>query len=513
MDSRDSDRLAPPAPANGNMVGVRADSGATRADPPMAKPSERAGALGRQAWSRQAWFRQAVLIFGFLAAGVIVTFPRVLYLAGYVPASRDSASYVWGLWWTARQVTHLHNPWFTDHMAAPGGVPLGFHTLMPLPGVLMTPITEVLSPAVSYNLLVVALPGLLCYAMYRAARLWLGSATGAVAAGAFFGLSSMLTQQDWYHVNIAAGALFLPLALEASVRLRRNPGVRQAMILGLVMGVAVLTDQESAVLAAIVTGLTLGPWLLRRPSWAKARPAALAVAAGTLLASPQIIAMIAEIGVGGLSIGWHSLAVSYKQYGIGLPGMFSPSPRVADFGLRPLAGPFLHGRDNEGLPMFGTVLTVLTLLGLAGLAVRHSPSAPRCGSGGTSTCRSPRCGMGSGYHASCPTPGSSAFLGWRASARPTGSPSSGCSPPPCSPGLRWSGCGTTPSRSSPWWPCSGCSRPATRETRMWRGCRAVSPWWTGGLCGTTQARSWWTCRLACVVASPSMGCLSFHRRW
>ncbi|SRR6266568_81068 len=365
MDSRDSDRLAPPAPANGNMVGVRADSGATRADPPMAKPSERAGALGRQAWSRQAWFRQAVLIFGFLAAGVIVTFPRVLYLAGYVPASRDSASYVWGLWWTARQVTHLHNPWFTDHMAAPGGVPLGFHTLMPLPGVLMTPITEVLSPAVSYNLLVVALPGLLCYAMYRAARLWLGSATGAVAAGAFFGLSSMLTQQDWYHVNIAAGALFLPLALEASVRLRRNPGVRQAMILGLVMGVAVLTDQESAVLAAIVTGLTLGPWLLRRPSWAKARPAALAVAAGTLLASPQIIAMIAEIGVGGLSIGWHSLAVSYKQYGIGLPGMFSPSPRVADFGLRPLAGPFLHGRDNEGLPMFGTVLTVLTLLGLA----------------------------------------------------------------------------------------------------------------------------------------------------
>ena len=57
--------------------------------------------------------------------------------------------------------------------------------------------------------------------------------------------------------------------------------------------------------------------------------------------------------------------MSYKQYGIGLPGMFTPTPRVADFGLGSLAEPFLHGRDNEGLPMFGTVLTVLALGGLA----------------------------------------------------------------------------------------------------------------------------------------------------
>jgi len=88
-----------------------------------------------------------------------------------------------------------------------------------------------------------------------------------------------------------------------------------------------------------------------------------------VLASPQIIAMIQEITLaharGGLAIDPHLLAVSYKQYGIGLPGMFTPTPRVADFGLARLAGPFLHGRDNEGMPMFGTVLTVLALFGLA----------------------------------------------------------------------------------------------------------------------------------------------------
>ena len=53
-----------------------------------------------------------------------------------------------------------------------------------------------------------------------------------------------------------------------------------------------------------------------------------------------------------------------KLYGVGLPGMFAPTPRVADFGLTAFAQPFLHSRDNEGLPMFGVTLTALALIGL-----------------------------------------------------------------------------------------------------------------------------------------------------
>ena len=45
---------------------------------------------------------------------------------------------------------------------------------MPLPGLLLTPVTLIWGPSVSYNLLVLITPGLLCYAMYRAARLCLG---------------------------------------------------------------------------------------------------------------------------------------------------------------------------------------------------------------------------------------------------------------------------------------------------------------------------------------------------
>ena len=369
-----SARPGPPAAGTlddrGTPTGVRPDQAGPRdagdsrgGDWRESGSVPRAGRLGTLA--RHPFTRHAAILIAYVASGVAVTLPRATYLAnGLIPSNRDSASYVWGFWWVTHQLLHPGNPWFTAYMAAPAGVQIGFHTLMPLPGLLMAPVTLIFGPAVSYNVLVLLTPGLLCYAMYRAARLWLPSAAGAIAAGAFFGLSSMLTQQSWYHLNIALGTLFLPLALEASVRLRRNPGTRQAIILGLVMGAAVLTDQESAVLAAILTALTLVPWLLYRPSWAKARPAALAVAAGALIGGLQIMAMMRELAMGGLTIPAHTLAVSYKQYGIGLPGMFSPTPRVADFGLRVLAGPFRHSRDNEQMPMFGSVLTVLAILGL-----------------------------------------------------------------------------------------------------------------------------------------------------
>lgn len=385
MERAGHHRSAQGAPATAGTVDVQAQApGAPAAGPGQPEPGQpaagrpllRGSGAGGSWWRRLAAHpaaRQTCLLLGFIAAGVAVTWPLATYLTdGRLPSTRDTASYVWGFYWVAHQVTHLGNPWFTSQMAAPVGVQLGFHSLLPLPGLLLTPVTLAYGPSFSYNLLVTLVPGLLSYAMYRAARLWLPSATGAVAAGAFFGLSAMLTQQDWYHLNIALGAMFLPLALEASVRLRRTPGRRQGIILGLVMGAAVLTDQESAVLAGIVTALTLVPWLAYHPSWAKLRPAALAVLVGAVIASPQIIAMAQEIAVGQLAIKPHPLAVSYKQYGIGLPGMFTPTPRVADFGLGSLAGPFLHGRDNEGLPMFGTGLTVLALLGLAASWRRRS---------------------------------------------------------------------------------------------------------------------------------------------
>src|SRR5258708_27351763 len=83
----------------------------------------------------------------------------------------------------------------------------------------------------------------------------------------------MMAWQVWYHLNPALGALSLPMTLEAAVRLRRTPGLRQGVILGLVLGASVLVNQESAVMAVLLAAAVLLPWLTRNRR-APPRPAA-----------------------------------------------------------------------------------------------------------------------------------------------------------------------------------------------------------------------------------------------
>jgi hypothetical protein len=322
----------------------------------------------------------AVLI-GYFAAGIAVTWTRAIYLTEHVlPGdARDPGLFVWDFWWMARSVVHLSNPWYTHYLAAPVGAPLAFHTLMPLPGVLMTPVTLLFGPSFTYNLLSAAAPGLMCYAMYRAARLWLPSQTGAIAAGAFFGLSTMMTWNAWFEIQAALGAIFLPLALEASVRLRRRPGWRQATILGVVLGAALLTDQESAILAGVIAGLAVLPWLASRPAdggpstWARLRSAAIAAVVTVVVASPQLIAMMQQTGDAAVPQG--ALAADYMNSGANLQQIFAPSPRVAFFGLTALAADYRHAGSSLTFTAYGVVLTLLALFGLAVCWRRHGARA------------------------------------------------------------------------------------------------------------------------------------------
>jgi hypothetical protein len=340
-------------------------------------------ARGQARLRRSGFFRHpatvhVALLIGYLAAGIAVTWTRAIFLIERVlPGdARDPGLFVWDFWWMARSVVHLTNPWYTYYLAAPVGAPLAFHTLLPLPGLLMTPVTLVYGPSFSYNVLCAIAPGLMCYAMYRVARLWLPSQTGAIAAGAFFGLSTMMTWNAWYEIQAALGAIFLPLALEASVRLRRVPGWRQATILGVVLGAAVLTDQESAILAGILAALALLPWLLSRRAgdgqpavWVRLRSAALAAAVTAVVASPQLVAMIQQAHDASVPQG--ALAADYKNSGATLQQIFAPSPRVGFFGLHFLAEDYLHSSAGLTFTAYGVVLTLLALFGIRVWWRRH----------------------------------------------------------------------------------------------------------------------------------------------
>jgi hypothetical protein len=312
-----------------------------------------------------------VLLACYITVGIAVTWPRATYLvAGKLQATRDAGVYVWDFWWMAHAVEHLTNPWYTTSIVAPTGVQLGYHALMPLEGVLMMPVTVLFGPSASYNLLSILTPGLMCYAAYRLARLWLPTQTGAVFAGAFFGLSTEMAWHAWYQLNLAAGAVFLPLALEAAVRLRRSVGGRgggwgkQAVILGLIVGASLLTDQESFVLVLIVVAAALVPWLVSRAWRTRAPAAATAAVVSLLVASPQIAAMVAQTRSGGATIPAGTVATDYVYSSTGFPYIFGVSPRAVRLGLTWLKPLSYHGHTLDGVPTFGLALSVLAIVGL-----------------------------------------------------------------------------------------------------------------------------------------------------
>lgn len=321
----------------------------------------------------RSWRRHLALLTLFEVAGIAATWPRAAFLAdGTLPATTDVASYVWDLWWVAHQLAHLANPFSTKYMSAPVGTQLGFSTLMPLVGWVMAPVTLMYGPSASVTLVAIVTPGLLCYAMYRAARLWL-NAPGAITAGAFFGLSSMVLWQNWYHLNISAGTIFLPLTIEAAVRFRRRPLWRPAVALGLVLGASLLVNQESTVVALGLTSVILLPWLagklvrdsgsLRRAGPALSLGAVIALA----VASPELIAMAQQLAAGAATVPPGALALNYSQFGVPLPTIFAPSPRLAHFGLGWLASAYSFNdrtQLREAVPTFGATLTGLALLGL-----------------------------------------------------------------------------------------------------------------------------------------------------
>jgi hypothetical protein len=306
--------------------------------------------------------RHACILLAYLALDVLVTWPRATYLKGILPNTRDQGSYAWGMWWIAHQVEHLATPFTTHYMFAPVGAQLAYHALLPLGGLLMTPITVTAGAAFSVNLLSVLLPALLCYAMYRAARLWLAPA-GAFASGLFFGLSSMLAWRTWFHLNVAAGILFLPIALEAAVRLRRNQSVRGAVGLGLVIALCVLVDLQSTVLALIIVAIVLVRIVLPRPTMRVLLLLGVAAATAIVVASPEIVAAVHQSAA--TQSDPAGLARDYLHYSVALPQMFTPSPRVGAFGLHGLAQLFYDGIKTEAMPTFGVTLTILALLGAA----------------------------------------------------------------------------------------------------------------------------------------------------
>src|SRR5688500_3931985 len=65
----------------------------------------------------------------------------------------DPAQHMWFLRWVPHALSQLDNPLFTRHINFPDGVNLMWNTSMPLLGLVLAPISVLVSPVVAYNVL------------------------------------------------------------------------------------------------------------------------------------------------------------------------------------------------------------------------------------------------------------------------------------------------------------------------------------------------------------------------
>ena len=134
-------------------------------------------------------------LLGFSILTAVFMRPLPLTITERVVGSRDVWQHLWNLWWMKTALLELHtNPYYTQYLYFPAGVPLHYHTLTPVNGLLSIPFQLLGRLVYAYNALVSLGYVLGGYGSYVLARRYVGPGP-AFIAGLIFGFCPHHTVQ------------------------------------------------------------------------------------------------------------------------------------------------------------------------------------------------------------------------------------------------------------------------------------------------------------------------------
>jgi hypothetical protein len=165
----------------------------------------------------------------------------------------DSAIFMWFLRWVPFALEHGHDLLVTHHLNYPDGVNLMWNTSLPLPGLLLTPVTDAWGPVFTFNLLLVLAYGLSAWCAYLAIRRFAPGHLAAAVGGLIYGFSPAIRVQSHHlHMSLAFLVPLMLLALhEILVRQRRSPWLVGAG-LGAMAGAQLLIGEELLAMTALL---------------------------------------------------------------------------------------------------------------------------------------------------------------------------------------------------------------------------------------------------------------------
>jgi hypothetical protein len=234
---------APPAEAEAPAV-ERGDAG-----------SQRLGRLARGLGRRLRPGPRALLLLVFLGLALWMfapawSSPTTTTLEG---GDGDPAIFMWFLRWVPYALEHGHDPLVTYHLNYPDGVNLMWNTSLPLPGLLLAPVTTAWGPVLTLNLLLVLAYGLSAWCAYLAIRRFVPGHLAPAVGGLVYGFSPAVRVQSHHlHMSLAFLVPLMFLALhEILVRQRRSPWLVGAG-LGLMAGAQLLIGEELLAMTALL---------------------------------------------------------------------------------------------------------------------------------------------------------------------------------------------------------------------------------------------------------------------
>jgi len=172
----------------------------------------------------------------------------------------DPLAFVWFLAWLPHALVHGQSPFFTTVLMAPQGVNLLSSAWIPLPALLLWPLTAIGGPDLSYDVLATVALGLSAWAAYLAGCRLSAHRSSAWIGGALYGFGGYMAGQATAHANLLI-AVFPPVAAMAldNVRRARRPW-QSGILLGCCAAAQFYVGEEilaTTVIMALVAAVVL----------------------------------------------------------------------------------------------------------------------------------------------------------------------------------------------------------------------------------------------------------------
>jgi hypothetical protein len=201
----------------------------------------------------------------------------------------DPGVFTWFLRWTPFAVGRHISPFYSDWLNHPAGVNLMWNTWVPLPGLLLAPLTHAFGPVLSLNVLLTLAYGLSAWSAYLAIHRYVPNHGAAAAGGLVYGFSPVMIGHA-HHPNLIL-VFLLPwlfvLVDEVVVRQRWSP-VWLGAVLGLVAAAQLLIGEELLVATGLLAAVLVVVLAVMNPREVPGRAgyAAAAVAVSLLVFAP-----------------------------------------------------------------------------------------------------------------------------------------------------------------------------------------------------------------------------------